>query len=257
MPTRRSRKPTRLLIRVLVAFTAVFILSLGAYYWYAKRKQHGDLKGIELNYSKYPVRGIDVSHFTGKVDFEKIAGQKIQFAYIRATYGEHKVDNRFVENHNNAKAAGIPVGAYHYLRFEQDGLKQARHFLKHAGNKDFELLHVLDVEDWGNHFLSSRKKVIRDIRAFISEVEAKTGRPVMIYTNENGYRKYIEKDFSNQPLWICSFNNPPGISGQWVFWQHSHVGKMYGAEGWVDYNVFNGDKKAWRRYLRSLKKHSP
>lgn len=238
-------------------FGAIFILLVigiaGIYNWYSKRKFHGDLKGIEVNYFRYPVRGIDISHFTGKVDFEQMQDAGMRFVYLRATYGM-KTDELFAENYKNAQKHKMPAGAYHYLRFEQDGAKQAQHFLSRIKEKKFQLPHVLDVEEWGNHFLSSRNKVIENIRKFIAVVEKSTGRKVMIYTNESGYRKYIEEHFSAQPLWICSFNDPPNIEADWVFWQHSHIGKLPGAEGWLDYNVFYGDEVEWRRYLRKEKR---
>jgi len=254
-PTRRRKSNNaRTLVWFVAAFLTVLLVALGVYFWYAKTKLHGDLKGIEVSYAKYPVRGIDVSHFTGKIDFNAIDEEGVDFVYLRATYGKAKTDNNFETNYKNARLSKIPVGAYHYLRFEQDGLQQALHFLKHTGSKEFELPPVLDVEEWGNHFFSNRRKVIEIINQFVTEVEFKTGRKVMIYTNENGYRKYIERNFAGQPLWICSFNNPPKISGEWVIWQHSHIGKMVGAEGWIDKNVFNGNESAWKKFLIKVRK---
>jgi lysozyme len=244
-----SRKRNKNIIWFVALFLTVLLLALGAYYFYAKRKLHGDLKGIELNYVKHPVRGIDVSHFTGKVDFARLQEQNMKFAYLRATYGL-KTDKRFEKNYENARRAEMPLGAYHYLRFELDGLKQAQHYLKKVKGKKLELPHVLDVEEWGNSFLSNRGHVVENIRKFITEVEKKTGTTVMIYTNESGYRKYIQNEFEEQPLWICSFNNPPNIEAEWLFWQHSHIGRMDGAEGWLDYNVFNGNERKWKRFLQ-------
>ena len=34
---------------------------------------------------KYPVRGVDASHYQGQMDWETIAGQNITFAFIKAT----------------------------------------------------------------------------------------------------------------------------------------------------------------------------
>ena len=250
-----SRKRKTNIVRFIALFLTILLVALGAYYYYAKRKLHGDLKGIELNYVKFPVRGVDVSHFTGKVNFEKLQEQNMKFAYLRATYG-YKTDKRFEKNYTAAQQSEMLLGAYHYLRFDLDGQKQAQLFLKAVKGKNFRLPHVLDVEEWGNSNLSNRRHVIRNIKSFITEVQRKTGKPVMIYTNEDGYSKYIADEFSDQPLWICSFNNPPNIEADWTFWQHSHIGKMEGAEGWLDYNVFNGNERKWKRYIKQFSNQS-
>ena len=76
-----------------------------------------------------------------------------------------------------------------------------------------------------------------------------TGADLMIYTNENGYKKYIADSFSNNNIWICSFNKNPHIRGKWTFWQHSHKGKYDFADDLVDVNTFNGSIADWKKYL--------
>jgi GH25 family lysozyme M1 (1,4-beta-N-acetylmuramidase) len=36
---------------------------------------------------------------------------------------------------------------------------------------------------------------------------------------------------------------------KWTLWQHSHKGKLDGADGWVDINTFNGTSDEWNKYL--------
>lgn len=36
---------------------------------------------------KYPVRGVDVSHYQGDIDWDTLANQGIDFAFIKATEG--------------------------------------------------------------------------------------------------------------------------------------------------------------------------
>ena len=59
---------------------------------------------------------IDVSKWQGDINWGQVKAAGVQGAIIRARYG--KVDNqkdpKFEQNYANAKAAGMPVGAYHY-----------------------------------------------------------------------------------------------------------------------------------------------
>lgn len=245
-----SKRLWKILMWLFLLFCFAVIFAVGTWYYYVRIKPHGDLKGITVSSSRYPVKGIDVSHYTGRVDFEKMSEHGVRFAYLRSSYGRKK-DRHFKRNIRNAKAAGIPSGAYHYLRFDVDAVDQAELFIRQLQNGATGLPPVLDVEDWGNPPLYGRSHVRDQILNFTSLVQNKTGRVVMIYTNESGYRKYIEGHFDHLPLWICSFNNPPRVNGIWTFWQHSHSGRLSGADGVVDYNVFNGDERKWQQFIRS------
>ena len=74
---------------------------------------------IRLNYpdkKEFPIRGIDVSHHQGHIDWKKLAAQDVSFAYIKATEGEDFLDEDFKYNWSSAEDAGILPGAYHYFR---------------------------------------------------------------------------------------------------------------------------------------------
>src|SRR2546423_11084013 len=79
--------------------------------------------------SQYPVRGIDVSHHQGKIDWSGVKASGIQFAYIKATEGADFTDATFAENWTNSNAAGIVRGAYHFFTLGISGQSQAAHFL--------------------------------------------------------------------------------------------------------------------------------
>lgn len=63
----------------------------------------------------YPLRGIDISHHNGEVDFSRVASEEadVAFAYIKATEGTDFIDPAFIRNARLSVASGIPSGAYH------------------------------------------------------------------------------------------------------------------------------------------------
>src|ERR1700749_3727981 len=63
----------------------------------------------------YPVRGIDISHHQGAIDWRRIAEQNIRFAWLKASEGAGWADPTFADHLSNAHAAGLAVGAYHYF----------------------------------------------------------------------------------------------------------------------------------------------
>src|SRR5262245_281485 len=62
------------------------------------------------------IQGIDVYHGDGAVDWETVKKEGIQFAFVKATEGDHFLDKRFDTNMKGATDAGIFVGPYHFCR---------------------------------------------------------------------------------------------------------------------------------------------
>lgn len=206
--------------------------------------------GIEIDKRMYPVTGIDISEHTGGIDFKKIKKQSFDFVFLKATEGENYIDEKFETNYRAAKLNNIPLGAYHFFRFNKLGRTQANNFLTTIKGKSFDLPFVLDVEEWGNSGQTEKSVIINEISIFIKVVEQSTSQKIMIYTNESGFKKYVSGHFDNKEIWICSFNNPPNNNIKWTLWQHSHKGRLDGAEGYVDINTFNGDINEWKKYLK-------
>ena len=62
-------------------------------------------------------KGIDVSKWQGNINWNEVKKDGTEFAIIREGYGRkspNQIDKKFKENYEGAKAAGIPVGLYHY-----------------------------------------------------------------------------------------------------------------------------------------------
>ena len=59
--------------------------------------------------------GIDVSAHQRAIDWQAVAADGIEFAYVKATEGGDFTDRRFADNWAAADAAGLDRGAYHFL----------------------------------------------------------------------------------------------------------------------------------------------
>lgn len=62
--------------------------------------------------SKTTPKCIDVSDHQRKIDWKKVKASGINYALIRAGYGNNNIDSRFLENIKGAIAAGVKVGVY-------------------------------------------------------------------------------------------------------------------------------------------------
>jgi lysozyme len=191
------------------------------------------------------VKGVDVSHFDGTVDWAAARRDGIGFAIIKATEGTSFVDNHFAANWTNTRANGIIHGAYHFFRPKSDPVAQADFFVKVAGSpKSGDLPPVIDLEVTDG---LTAAQVAAGARTFLQRVQQVTGRVPMIYTSVRVFNSLLggPAGFSPYSLWVANWNvrcpnipDPPWT--RWTFWQSSATGTVAGFSDPVDVDSFNG-----------------
>ena len=211
---------------------------------------------VHLNFPDeevYPVRGVDVSHHQGQIDWETLSSQGISFAFIKATEGSSYVDPRFEENRAAATATGLRVGAYHFFSFDSTGEAQAKLFCDTVGGVQNMLPPVIDVEYYGKYRSGKGVDVPRakkELRALVDILTNEYGVKPVIYAGKDTYETIVKGDFSDCGLWYRSVYSavPDGIG--WTFWQYSnrHVLKGYDGERYIDMNVFYGNAVEFKKY---------
>lgn len=202
---------------------------------------------FDVDRAEFPVKGIDVSNHNGHVDFAQAKADSIEFVYIKATEGIDYTDPMYLRHYQAAKDAGLKVGAYHYFRFGSPGHLQAYHFLNSARQCDLDLPLAIDVEDWLNDEGIPDDEVREQLRVMVDAL-ASYGMRVVIYTNKDGYARYIDRHFPDCDLWLCSLGSTPP-PGNWSIWQHSHHGHVDGSSTPVDVNTFAGTRADFARWL--------
>jgi lysozyme len=196
-----------------------------------------------FNYSpdrkSHPLRGIDVSHHQGVVDWGKVAKSDVAFAILKATEGGDYVDETFAHNLAGAEAAGLVVGAYHFFTFCRPGAEQAANFLRVVPRDRPMLPPIVDIEFVGN--CAARPAVAdlqRELMAFLTPVEAAFGRPAIVYVVDEAAAQY-QAAIPNRPHWVRSLGQSPE-NGDWLLWQYHDAGHVDGIESAVDLNVLRG-----------------
>lgn len=188
----------------------------------------------------FPVRGIDVSHHQGPIDWGRVADAGIEFAYVKATEGRDLRDPRFEANWAAAGAAGIPRGAYHFFTFCSDGRAQAEHFLRVAPPAPGALIPVADVEFVGNCKGWSDLGAVRaQLTAFLERVQRAWGVPAILYVTPDAHQRVLAGGFRAYPVWLRSVEAVPALDafGGWLLWQFSETGSVPGIRGPVDLNA--------------------
>ena len=168
----------------------------------------------------YPVRGIDVSHYQGEIDWQTLSSQELSFTFIKATEGSSYVDECFAYNFAEAQKCGI-----------------------------------IDLEFYGDNVKNppDRELVSVELEALIDALEAYYRLKPIIYTTEKAYEIYLSGEYDEYDIWIRDVVAKPKLSDgrEWTFWQYTNRETLDGYKGeekYIDVNVFNGSEVEFEKY---------
>jgi lysozyme len=161
---------------------------------------------------------IDLSHYDNvNQDFTTVAASGIVAVILKATQGVNFVDPTFLPRATAARAAGLLVGAYHFLD-DSPPADQTAHFLTVASSEAGVNWLALD---WEPYPAAQASAAVTSQVAV--NIYALTGRWPILYTIRN-MLSVPNATLSNCPLWLGEWGSnpilPPGFSA-WKLWQHT------------------------------------
>lgn len=193
----------------------------------------------------YDIRGIDISHYQGNIDWEQlknamIMGCPLRFVIIKSTEGSTRLDENFRENFNQARDFGFIRGVYHFWSNKSTAREQAYFFLDKVHLTEGDLPPVLDIEHKPAD--KSVEDFQRDVLTWLHIVEDRYHVKPIIYTYYKFKEQYLSAPvFDDYPYWIAHYYvDKVQYKGKWKFWQHTDAGKLPGIKGYVDFNIYNG-----------------
>ncbi len=192
------------------------------------------------------LEGIDVSHFQGTVDWAEVAKSGIDFAFAKASEGQHTRDKMFAHNWQAMKEAGLIRGAYEFFVVGEDPESEAQNFIGGVKLESGDLPPVIDVETMGHSTLDN-DAFIASLKRYLSIVESAYGVKPIIYTGPAFWAEHGDDSFGAYPLWIARYAQEPSVPqgwSSWTFWQYSQSGQVPGVSGDVDLDRFQGDREA-------------
>jgi GH25 family lysozyme M1 (1,4-beta-N-acetylmuramidase) len=226
--------------------------------------------------------GTDVSHYQGTINWTTVKNAGITFAWAKATESTGYTDPYFTINQNNARAMGIPIGAYHFARPSTNpnltgpnsADSEAAHYWNVVGNyvnaDGLSMIPMLDWEDiyatngagfttvqmsaWVNQWCNTISNYAR--------LKGISGLKPIVYTGvwysvpASGSNNYpgLNTTVTNWPSWIAAYpaNPNPQTGGPsssfpwptWNFWQYADTNASGG-----DSDVFKGTASGLTAYL--------
>ena len=188
-------------------------------------------------------RGIDVSNWSGTIDWRAVAESGVEVVIIQASEGTFYRDPYLHEYYDGAKAYGLKVGFYHFFNpgSSPTPQEQARYFVDTIRGLDSDLKLILDFEQIGG--LDNYELTLQAIE-FLREVKEYSGLDTAIYTYTYFAQHYLYEGLglSEYPLWIAQLSeggpSPNPIWGdRYVAWQYSDTGRVRGINASTDLDL--------------------
>lgn len=191
------------------------------------------------------IKGIDVSHWNGDIDFNKVRASGIDFVIIKAGGSDRGfyTDSKFKENYEKAKAANLFVGAYYFagknFRGVEAGMADAHRFIAILNGLKFEYPVFLDIEAQESRY---KEEITDGAVAFCNMLES-AGYFVGIYASDiSGFKyKLNHERIKSYAHWVARYGNEPEICKEYGIWQYSSRGSVSGIVGSVDMDLSKVD----------------
>lgn len=190
--------------------------------------------------------GIDVSHWQGNIDWDKVKNCGIAFAILKLSQGSTYKDSEFEVNYAGA-ISRMPVGCYIYNKVKTVAQAQAeaKYAVKILAGRPMPCGVWLDMED------ASMRKLGKNVLTSIIDAEANilkaAGYSVGIYCNKDWYYNVLAGSelAKKYPFWIARYpSSDNGTIKESLspkayakIWQYSSKGKVPGIKGNVDRNL--------------------
>ena len=187
--------------------------------------------------------GIDVSNHQGDIDWETVKNSGVEFVFIRIGYGHNREakimeDEKFRQNLEGARNAGLKVGLYFYSYATEiwEAEEQANWIVKTLNGEKIDLPIVFDYETWKS-FPTYNINIV-DLN--------KVAKRFLDILHDNGYEgmNYSSKyylntiwNISEYPTWLAHYVSKTNYDKDFKVWQFSNTGEVPGINGFVDLDV--------------------
>ncbi len=206
------------------------------------------------NDEKTGYKGIDVSEHNGEIDWEQVASDGVQFAYIRAglrgySSGKLAEDERFRENIEGATNAGLNVGVYFFTQAinETEAVEEADYLLNLISQNRVDIPIAIDVEKIEDTESEprtrnlSKQQYTKNVIAFCERIRG-SGYETMIYGNGKTFMLLLDiTALEDYDKWFADYigsnDYQPYFPYRFRIWQYNSKGICKGISGKCDMDL--------------------
>ena len=193
-------------------------------------------------------KGIDVSRYQDKIDWEKVAEDEVDYAFIRLgirgyTEGEILEDETFETNISGALKNDIDVGVYFFTQAmsEEEAEEEAEFVIESIAPYKVTYPVVIDVEAVtstnarGNDLTSAERT--KYCITFCEKIK-EAGYTPMIYGNLKTFMLLLNiEELEEYDKWFAYYDDMYYFPYDFKIWQYTNKGKVSGIKGDVDLNI--------------------
>lgn len=193
--------------------------------------------------------GIDVSSYSGSIDWKKVKSSGVDFVMVRlggrgyGESGEMYPDEKALDYIQGARNEGIKVGAYFFSQAVSidEAVEEANFCHELLGDIKLDYPLAYDWEIIKNDDARTDKVTATEAtecaRAFCEAVKSFGYIPMIYSPSRELYFKYDLTRLADYEIWYCEYSEVPVFYYQFSMWQYSSTGKVDGIEGSVDLNI--------------------
>lgn len=193
-------------------------------------------------------KGIDVSRYQEKIDWKKVAGDGVEYAFIRAgvrgsTEGKIIEDTYFEDNIEGALDNEIAVGVYFFSQATtpKEAVEEAEFVLDMIESYDVTYPIVYDLEEVTSEDARTKdltkEEYTENCIAFCETIKA-AGYTPMIYGNLKTFMIMLDMhQVEEYDKWFAYYNPEVYFPYEFSIWQYTSEGSIQGIKGDVDLNI--------------------
>lgn len=195
------------------------------------------------------LEGIDISSYSGDINWEKVKNSGVDFVIIRIGgrgYGKEGTlytDDRALEYIEGAHNAGLKVGGYFFSQAinVEEAVEEADYVKSILGDIKLEFpvaydWEIIKDEDARTDNVSAAEAT-NCARAFCDRI-IEHGYKTMLYSpSRELYFKYDLSRLADIDIWYCEYSDVPTFYYQFSMWQYSSTGRVDGIDADVDMNI--------------------
>lgn len=193
-------------------------------------------------------KGIDVSRYQGKIDWEKVAGDDVEYAFIRLgirgySEGAIQEDQYFVDNIKGARRNNIDVGVYFFTQATstEEAEEEAQFVLDMIEPYRVDYPVVIDVETVSNANARTKDLTKEERTQYciaFCEMIKNAGYTPMIYGNLKTFMLMLDiEQLEDYDKWFAYYDEQFYFPYDFKVWQYTDTGKVNGISTDVDLNI--------------------
>lgn len=193
--------------------------------------------------------GVDVSTFSGTIDWAAVKADGISFAMVRLGFrgygesGKLVLDDQYLANIQGATEAGLDVGVYFFSQAitVEEAEQEAAYVI--SALEDYSITYpvVFDLEKIGYDIARTDDlsvEMATQVTQTFCERVTQAGYHPMIYGNVAWLMDRIDlTQLTEYDLWLAQYQKTPTFPYQFRMWQYTNQGTVAGIEGSVDMNL--------------------